>query len=640
MAVAPRARGRDKRELQSILASRTPVVVLGPGCRRIGYDTGPDWQELQRRVGLVLQAIGPDSECRSLDPEALQMFLGQFWVSKQSDEARHETEGDDPWVTLDVDIDSGGPRAPLDRARTALAHDVLCALFTATRCLGSSIATRTLPIRDWHEVSARGDEEELGMDARRFLESAAALAAALGNLAANEPLARADRQALRDHGLLEMDGASAIEFAADERDALETLKIDAVAGLLSDLVDRCFDGKRPTVDLSGAVVEWLSDLLWHLIRSDSDVPPSQAELAFYVNLGPLEDTAGDPWRFTRPRPGDYRRLKDRSGDSLSRDIETLLKPVRPRAARNDWSHDRGTFALTIAASLLEAWSSEESSAKQKEEQTGFAKARKPVVALVSDYDLMLERALARCLYDGEAFHVAVPVRIGALERGMIDWLLGTFRKGAGARVEMPEWSWLAEQPPRGDVKRCPMCGPVIVKLNGSPLHVLHEETNEPSVDDMDLATDEDSRRRELEGTELVKPIAVFSEPQSVATLMSLNQVAQSESLARSVFVDGLDWDTRNWLFLGHRFTDWLPRMGLFFNFYGLAGQVKPRPPTTDRRRLAVDRSFDWPELAVLDALAIKAGHDSLASISRYYENPTGETRRFLEGVEERVAHAR
>ena len=60
------------------------------------------------------------------------------------------------------------------------------------------------------------------------------------------------------------------------------MKVDAIAHVLEQFQRRCF--VIGDLGITGGLVEWLADLFWHLMVTDSGVPPSQTEMAFYVNL--------------------------------------------------------------------------------------------------------------------------------------------------------------------------------------------------------------------------------------------------------------------------------------------------------------------------------------------------------------------
>lgn len=654
--------------LQRVFASRRPVLVLGPGCRRIAYDVGKPWEELVRRVALLRRELGhlPASESELEDDgNEHQLFVDHFWVAKLSDETRLTIDHDrlqQDFLPPELNIRRAptGREDPLDSTRTALARDLLRAIFSATRCLGTVIATHTLPVPQWQDVSYRypaSDSEreehagdpvyELATAVHDDVMAAAALGRALTRIISNGDLTDEDDDALLAHGLQVTD----INRAAASG-PLRHMKVEAIADLLSYLEERCFGAFRRTLPLSGAIVEWLSDLFWHVLRVDSKVPPSQAELTFYVNLFAPEESEGPKARaFTRARPGDYRHHSDLQGSRLTDDIRDLLRMYEADKGGHGgrWTGQRAEFAQTIAASLLESWSAEKRREVPDWRTTG--RLSKPVVALVSDYDLMLERALIRCLREDESFHVVVPVRVGSGRASKLDWLIGTYDineyDSLPTFLTKPKWAWLSEEPSFAAADSR-ITGPVVVKLNGSPLHRLRDADESPTIEELALETRTESLKAKHDAETQVELTAVFSEHQSVEAIVSLRKAILGETLAADLLGEpNLRWSKTGWLFFGHRFSDWLPRLNVFVNVYGLdlgAKTARSEEPMDLTRvdKLAIDRDFNWPEIAVLDTLGIWRGYESLSNIANY----TGpqlraatrreKDRRFLEAVAARI----
>jgi hypothetical protein len=614
--------------LQEAFALGSPVLVLGPGCHRIGYDRGHEWEVVVHRMTAVWNRLADDADAE--EPDARRRFLDRFWFDQLSEETREATRADredlDDQTSLPVDQNIRETSAVVPRhegARIALAVDVLNVLIECTRLLGAVIETGVVPVTDWQRVNDGNDAPDEARSvarerARRWLERASALAGALNALCTGRRLASRELRALSEHGLTDADGAY---------DKLTLLKVGSIETALKALVEDRLgsdDGR-----LSGAVVEWLSDLFWHIIVSGASVPPSQDELDFYLNLSDKQDDTER--RFSRPHPGEYRGPND-GGRALRADLAALLHSYDSgleQRTRN-WRRPRERFARTMAASLVETWRAHPDV--------------RLVLALVSDYDVMFERATMEILDDGEAFHVLVPALVDPdrdRDQAGYEWLYGTYERGgtrAGKELTKPRWQWLTAAP--ADAPR----GPIVVRLAGSPLSVLG------TVAELGLPLEDTAYK----GHERLVAAAVHSEHDAVRAIMALTHrvpgVGSHHNLASAIFgPKGLTWKWRSWLFFGHRFRDWLPRLQLLFTALWLAGPADKAPlQAPPSMRIAVDRTFDWPEQALLRALQIDMVSMDLDRVSSYFEPRTthheaasghAESRkvvRFLEQVREVV----
>ncbi len=84
---------------------------------------------------------------------------------------------------------------------------------------------------------------------------------------------------------------------------LKVLKIGAIAKSTSHVVEQCLRGRLSCRCLERSSSGWRT-CFWHVMTSDSPVPPSQAQLAFYVNLRRTDHPR--PRVFSRAIPGEYR----------------------------------------------------------------------------------------------------------------------------------------------------------------------------------------------------------------------------------------------------------------------------------------------------------------------------------------------
>ncbi len=621
--------------LQEVFALGSPVLAIGPGCHRIGYDTTEEWQRVVQRAWLVwhrLESISRDDD----ETRARRDFLSHLWQSRLSSRAR-DWDGS---VRTGPSVGSGAPpidvlekavasRLAGEQPQVALATDLLCALVDATRALGDAVAAGSVPVIDWKLVRlpTSPSEAELLTRARSSLTAAAALA---HDLAAVHSRRSPDLPMFRKHGL-----------RRDEidRKRLTVLKAPEIASALDRLVETCF-GAAPSA-LSGAVVEWLSDLFWHVMVAGASVPFAQDELNFYLNLRG-GDAAGIR-SFSRPLPGEYR---GRSGEiqPLRDDLSALLgnydsgvAPDDACGAARDWTRPREAFARTMAATLLETWHAD-----------GHHRL---AIGLVSDYDLMHERALMQLVREDQGFHVVCPVVTnpvkaeGEKATRTFEWLFGTYDGSDRTSVSKPTWQWLRNVP---SMKVERPLGPVLLRLTGSPLFDLGRSLDQIAGEAPPDVT-------------LIRPAVLFSEHESVQAILTLTRAHGGEQPPRGLYNElfgnkGLSWERRGWLFFGHRFADWLPRLQLLFTALMLGRQASPQqeqaaswPSPPDNSRVAISRRFDWPEEALLTALDIGRTRADLADVAHYYDIPTVHatgpqensqmTRAFLGRVEARVEQA-
>lgn len=601
-------------ELQTTLATRSPVLVVGPGCHRVGYDTDPAWSEVIRRLGLVHLEIGTNRLLQAA-PEQPRTFLDHLWLTKLSQETvshfRMREPGDLPRGQDIHTTDTPAKWTDMDRARTVLATSLFGVLFETTRCLGNVIATGASPVTHWQSVSHPGpfgsgfvDEESdafAGDDAGRFSDDAEHAFAARENATSHmlgvvEITSYLDR--LQNDTPHENDAhvreVHRLEIAhpAKLKTTFALLKLEAIKATTEHLLRNYFQ-RTSGSPLTGALVEWLADLFWHVIATDSRVPPSQGEIAFYLNLRQCTDDAtyGES-EFRRARQGEA--LGPLTMDGITGDVRELLHTYDSgRDAWRDISTARVGLARTLCASLIELW-------RQRDHL--------PVVALVPDYDLSFERTLLEFLDEGNALHVVVPVWHRDRRTGQsyyLDWLFGTLERTSGritsARLtRLDNWRWYGDIPGSGD-EDDPVRGPIIVKLNGSPLLDL-----EGRPAGLELGRHED-----------VKLATVFTEHESLQAILSFADAGPKEgsSLASDI-VDALDWRLCSWVFLGDSFPDWLPRVRLLFN-----AQTAWKS-TPAEGHIAIDRRFDWPEVGLLRALGVQALREDLANVANYHTEVT------------------
>lgn len=652
-------------ELQEDLAAGSPILAIGPGCHRIGYDDTEEWKCVVQRVRAVWHRL----ERLPGDPaltEARQRFLERFWVAQLCERSPLSANGvasDQPpdlGATLLDKLEIANQKTeerPEDEARIILATRLLCGLISLTQLLGATIRAGATPVTDWDCFGARADDSELAGqgDGSQIAKDRKRLRAEAIALLKEAAILAEDLSKIQLGGELgQLPTMERLGLRSDDvgKDKLELLKVTAISSGLSELISKRLEVSVERV--TGSVVEWLSDLFWHVVVSGAGVPPSQDELSFYLNLHELEYTNR---RFSRPHPGEYRssRSKDDEGDdakTLREDLEVLLADYDSGqdGRERDWTGKRESFALAMASSLVESWRDEE--------------RRRLAIALVSDYDLMFERAVLELLRRGELLHVIVPTvpdepRPGG-EASYV-WLFGTYANGLdGGGGELPEPTWQRFDTLPKSIS--PKLGPIVIRLTGCPLFKLG------ALKDLKL-TDEFPR-----ATTKLDSAAVFSEHDSVRAIMALTPPLDPGITSEQLFLDdllgpkGLTWDQRCWLFFGHRFSDWLPRLQLLFTALMLASErangeetegveegAGNGRPTWDgddqprlievKHRIAVSRGFDWPEQALLDALKVGLRREDLGEISTYFAREPdrkrkAETSAFLKRVAGEVGRLR
>lgn len=589
--------------LQDLFARGAPVIAIGPGCHRIGYHETDEWKRVVARVGQIWLRLGKTKtdSATDLDKEQIKArreFLERFWAVR----LRNVTGDKSGMGICKEGLEKDSP----DAVRIALGTYLLYGLVEATRLLGVTVAAGAEPVMDWQHLIAtfeceeeKGRAEMLGQT-RRWLKLAAGLCTAVQGALNNNP----DPEALAEHGLK----------AADVKgEKLSLLKVKVVEEALELLLETRL--REDMWDISGAVVEWLSDLFWHVVISGAGVPPSQGELSFYLNLHVPSDRSPSNRFFSRAHPGEYRGPDH---ETLTTDLEDLLKKYDSglEEEARDWTRPREKFAWTMALTLLESF--------RRERRERFT------VALLSDYDLMLERAMLELLDEGEQFHVVTPATVKGDGGSRYEWLMGTFTKEADSEPNLaePEWEWFSKRP--SWIEKKP--GPILVRLAGTPLFKVSEKAGKELVAVKSRETQE------------LKPVAVFSEHDSAQAIMALTPSPNSErGLQRELMVEGrLGWKGRGWVFFGHRFSDWLPRLQLLITALMLAqGKEEDCREELPRYKIAISRRFDWPERALLKALEIETAPEELSRVATYFmpesDRPQDEeTAEFLEAM--RAAH--
>ncbi len=200
---------------------------------------------------------------------------------------------------------------------------------------------------------------------------------------------------------------------------------------------------RPSA-LSIAQLEWLANLLWHTLRYDAPMYPQPGDLAFQLALC-KEHAAPVSVRLGMAATA----LEDRVIRCVRHALKSCDKGVSGMPL--DWEG----FHAAIATALCQ---------KRPDPHNRFVP-----LALLTTFDMELERVLTA---DRQSYHVLIPVYRG--EEGSTQpeaaWLLYS-PGGADDREE--SWYYMNAKYEYGDLAPR-ISGPLLVKLNGSPLHDLPE----------------------------------------------------------------------------------------------------------------------------------------------------------------------
>ncbi|MDQ8043083.1 MAG: hypothetical protein AAGC46_00335 [Solirubrobacteraceae bacterium] len=625
--------------LQKNIKRGRAVFVLGAGCQRVAYDSfdSEGWTEVRRRVRMLAAAL-PEGE------EEPFQFLEKFWQSKLSDETQIAI--DDEYAadhaaavegqSLRPEGVSTEAKSATDRARIVLLALPIFNLFAAgTRRLGASIASGETPVPNWHQMSdsslRRGPKEDpsslegLQVAVEFALQAATSLQAWRAENGKQADLkGRFDTLSIK------------ASDCAPLRKFLDAVEITALELSIKGFASLCIGGRLPTqpghttAGLNGANVDWLGDLLWHILVCDALVPPSQRELAFYLNLPRAESQLTSTSVFSRPRPGEYRFGSGGVDGDLDRDerLRSLLK-VRANTDISDPSLV-GPELRELYATLASVLAQQGIIRKPPEGQA--APSTLPV-ALVAGYDLLLEHYLLGMLpvaderrkRKARPLHVVLPVRLTSPDapgRRGLDWVVVTMqptgRTSGVDRLAEAERSvaWLHRSNVQGNRE------PVIIHVSGAPFLNLLDGAAVRSRDDGvgPLRVSE----IDLKGGMLndadnaidweIEPAFLFDEYEASLAAHALRRV-RVEWLNTT-----LQWNNRSWLFLAEGFPEWVPRFRLLNT--SLAGHQSDQRGARSAQHalMAVDREFSWPEASLLGALGFQRYHGDLSDLRQLATN--------------------
>jgi len=365
--------------------------------------------------------------------------------------------------------------------------------------------------------------------------------------------------------------------------------------------DAIKDELAPRV-LSGTLVEWFTDVFWHVMIFESPVYPRISELATQVSL--MLGSA-EPRKhlipISRVQRGDYRTLVESVQKSLARGVQ----PTNVSAARLKFL---GSLAA-VAYVTYNEWDGRIQTGAPA--RRGSTSTPQPAIMLTTTLGLDLEFALAgadRSMARNSVFHVAVPVIVdwgipGAAHRVALRWVVGDFPVSGDAAdrgtVTKPlaGWRWLQHwgTGPQGNGWPA-LKGPLLLKLAGSPLHVVG---NGPKENDKEERL-ENEYRDVVVGPDLRRHIshAVTLDEFDVIQRTAFELVEVGEQIGSGERVrllprwlrESINSPGRWWVYLGPRLTDWNSRMEFVLNRILMAPHSKMEGPVLIGRNIRPDHT--------------------------------------------------
>jgi len=410
--------------------------------------------------------------------------------------------------------------------------------------------------------------------------------------------------------------------------------------------------------LQASVMEWLTDVFWHSMTFDSPCYPRMDELALQVSL--VGTDRGVPIRRMEPAATTERENVLRFHGAVCSSVNRGFLAPRNLPARK---------LHAGLADVLHAQYAEWTERRRREQR----KSPFPL-AISTTFDLELERALAVTeRHEGGAFHVAFPVihvKSGN-NRGNVRWIIGTFEvqepdvtedelRTALTHPRQPGWRWLEHETRMHLDLR--LKGPLVLKVNGSPLHRLKRELslNMQLIKDAPEGAEPDKptgggmprRPRDAKARQQSRKLRAEPRDEDAEYVYHAPAIAEFDVLqfmhvdewsygARSderaeveqgmprAITDELDNPRRFWLIAGQRLSDWSTRMQLFLH----VSRTRVRG-TSLSNALAVSRTHDRDRARLLDGLGIERAEGG------DFERLAGALHEIADEVDERTLERR
>jgi len=343
--------------------------------------------------------------------------------------------------------------------------------------------------------------------------------------------------------------------------------------------------------LRGPVVEWLTDLAWHALIFDSPCYPSPSELAFQVSVA--ASTTDHPFHRLEPTA-----MADRQDANKFRRIMKLAMR-RALPAGEAPAGEPGAIQAAVASALYDQ--------HQRWDEALDHNHRHPFpIAISLTTDIELERALARhagSTRGPRSFFVAFPiviVRPNNETAGELRWIAGEFRAQAfetgaalwhGLTNPIDDWHELGTYyvPEQLHVN---LAGPLVLKVNGSPLHHVATDLSEHPHLSNELQLSRNPGAQLLHAPAITE-LDVLQLAQVDQWALGAKESSDRRAGLPSPIYSEFEDERRTWLLMGHDLMDWSSRLQLFIQISrsALARGQNPRAlaigrrPDPDRARL-------------------------------------------------------
>ena len=605
-------------ELANWAAEQKLLPVVGFECLRIGVQPSPDADASDPLFGRILRRLRrcAHEDPGVISPESLHGFVDHLALSRlgvadftASLGPRSSDEASGSWDDAPDYEDQ--------------LHEFTIHLIEASVVAGQTFARNlcdigaTVSLQD-HTVRLGDEREQLWQSLDQAIDPALGLK---------------ERAEKARHELLKHKRSSSPATWDDSRVLWETFGAQEVSEQVQTLHKEVGIDRAASARIDGASTEFLANLVWHCLRFDSALPPTQDDLAFQLSLvcGAPRFSAGPEAGYIRIRRPARAHIDSEKvvfaeaelSDSLAHILRAREQIIEAISApsQNPFA-ERDRFYDALACSLLGAM----------DQRSGHKRKRNPSLVFTTNFGLEMEQAIARNLRrQHEKFHVLIPVVIDRdpdsedvdMASTRTDtWLLGTFNKDDELDPSVAEWEWaLSGDNSENADTRLPdnIGGPVVVKLCGSPLHGY--DIGEPAPRSLNKSRIKDhgelltGLKSMAEGSMLSNLGLTDDGIMHHATVVSefehfrtVPQHAFLDSRSLPGWVPDLVNRKRDHLvFLGPSIDDWLDRLWVFVQVQMVYGDasLRSRRRMDQRRLIAVRDEFDPLDSLIMESLGIE-----------------------------------